>query len=122
MNSVLEKNIEIMTEKSKESMIFLLSAESIGGSAGHYKNYPCAVANFCINPLTGEIIYFGNLQHVPKEILQQSKRGSLKVAIDAKKSWKYHIVDYHIDKGSPIAKSNLKKTIDFYNRNYGFHL
>ena len=120
MNSILEKNIERMTGNSKGDMAPLLSVESTGRDT--YKNYPCTVANFCLNPLTGEIKYFGNIQHVPKEILPQSRRGSLKLAIDSKKSWKYHIVDYHIDKGSPIAKSNLRETIDFYNRNYGFHL
>lgn len=120
MKSILEKNIKKMTGESEGDMKKALSIESIGGNAGNWMNYPCIAANFSFDSLTGEIKYFGNIQCIPKEISSKSKRGVLRLAIDAKKSWKFYITKCETSRCARLAEKNLKKTIEKYNQKHGF--
>ncbi len=120
MSSILEKNLKKMTGYSNGEMLYLIAGESIGGNAGHWNNYPCVAANFRIDSKTGEIKYFECIQHIPKEILNNSKAGVLRLAVDIKKTCKFYIVNYKIDRCTKNARSNIEDTVKTYNKKYGF--
>lgn len=65
-------------------MIRLLKNESLGGNAGRAnlggRFYSCAAANGYADPLTGQIVVFGNVQDVPPDVRAGNAAFTLKVA------------------------------------------
>jgi hypothetical protein len=121
MNSIIEKNLEKMTSNNDGDMPPLLQEESYGGNAGFWKGYSCAAANFHYDQDTGEIIAFGNIQDLSREIVEKYPSHFFRVAADFFKSWKKRIVDYSAPKYvSAEARSILEETVAEYNRRHGF--
>jgi len=120
MEEIIETNLKKMVNNGKGDMLSLLSLESLGGSAGYWKDYSCQGANFYYDRFNGEIKFFGNIQKVPKAIKQKFQLGTLRLAFDIRNSCKYRIIKYYLDEATKTAKSNLKKTIKIYNKEYGF--
>ena len=79
---VVSHNIEMLTK----DMVDLLNTESIGGNAGtaeiNGKKYRCGAANGFANPETGEIVMFGNIQNIPKDLAVQNIEFTLRVAMN----------------------------------------
>lgn len=121
MEEIIKKNIEKMFGNEKGGMLFLLSSESMGGNAGHWKGFPCKAANFHYNKSDGEIKFFGNIQNVPENIKQKFQSGYLLLALDIKNSWRYKIIKCFLDEATKKAKSNMADTIKLYNKEYGFN-
>lgn len=121
MESIVSKNLEIMASNEKGGMFNVLNNESIGGNAGiHGNKYPCAGANFSYDKRDGKLIYFGNIQHVPKNIAIKYSRHCFRVAMDIFNS-KMHIVDFKApDEASEKAKKTLEETVKEFNKKYGF--
>lgn len=118
---LIESNLGKMRGNSRGEMVLLLMEESIGGNAGHAGQYPCIAANFFFNPFTGEIVYFGNWQHVPEKIRENNAEGTFRLAIDWNKSWKLSVVDTYIRGAcSDAARCCLEETVQQYNGRYGF--
>jgi hypothetical protein len=115
---VVEKNIKRMTSASDGSMYKLIGQESWGGNAGRWKGMWCSGANFVYDPETGEILYFENPQHLPKN-LQDFPSGTLRIALDNETN-KYRIIDYFFSPKSEEAKENLEISIEEYNKRFGF--
>ncbi|MBW2993742.1 hypothetical protein KY317_04170 [Candidatus Woesearchaeota archaeon] len=143
MNKIVEKNLEKMTVRGKGNMIDLLFGESYGGNAGTWQDYSCAGANFFYNPVTGEIMYFENIQHVPKDIVRNYSEHIFRLAVKFPKRRhsilnhlkhligmecegfhiKYQIIDYSApEDAAPAAQRNLEETVKVYNERHGFKL
>ncbi|OGN08706.1 MAG: hypothetical protein A3J46_06560 [Candidatus Yanofskybacteria bacterium RIFCSPHIGHO2_02_FULL_41_11] len=79
---VVGHNLGMLTK----DMVDLLNTESIGGNAGEAeingKKYRCGAANGFANPETGEIVVFGNIQNIPKDIVIENVEFTLRVAMD----------------------------------------
>ncbi|MDP3639773.1 MAG: hypothetical protein Q8R53_01045 [Nanoarchaeota archaeon] len=85
--------------------------------------YPCVAANFFFDEKTGEIVYFGNLQHVPRQIREKYAEGTFRLAIDWMKSGKLSIVNLYLWRSCPgEARYSLEETVRLYNEQYGFSL
>lgn len=86
---ILDGNLNLMSSSKKGGMLYTLIRESLGGNAGYYEErgetYPCAGANFFYDGSTGEIVYFGNFQDVPKNIVEAYNEGTFRIAIDFKR-------------------------------------
>lgn len=118
---LIESNLGKMRGNSRSEMVPLLMEESIGGNAGHCGTYPCIAANFFFQPMTGEIVYFGNWQHVPEKIRERTAEGTFRLAIDWNKSWKLSVVDMYVRGScSGEARRCLEETVREYNGRYGF--
>ncbi|MBU2589626.1 MAG: hypothetical protein KKF52_00990 [Nanoarchaeota archaeon] len=120
MKEIIEKNLELMRSSKKGGMSELLCNESLGGNAGVYKNCSCAGANFYYDKNTGEIIYFGNIQSVPKDIVNNYEQHYFRVALDLWKD-KTYIVNFKAPtEASKKAKQTLEETVKEFNSKYGF--
>ena len=93
---VTEHNSQMLNH----DMLRLLEAESIGGNAGSIeidgKKYSCAAANGFANPDTGEIIMFGNIQDIPRDIVKNNIGFTLRVAMDWQKGGFFKIVHFFV--------------------------
>ena len=79
--------------------------ESFGGNAGSYKGVSCAGANFYYDKMTGEIMYFGNMQNVPEGIRNSFIHGTFRIAIT-----KYGIVENYLDELEELKSNSSSKT------------
>lgn len=81
---IVRKNIA----KINTQMIDLLMNESLGGNAGRVEidghRFNCGGANGFLDPETGEISIFGNVQNVPEEQRQDKVGFVFRVAVDKK--------------------------------------
>lgn len=120
MKEIVKKNLEKMCGSNEGDMQSLLAVESFGGNAGVWRNCSCAGANFYYDGYDGEIVYFGNIQDVPRHIVEDFKWDVFRVALDVKKK-KLHIVDYKASKEiSEYARGNLEESVKLYNKEFGF--
>ncbi len=125
MNKIVQKNLELMVGREEGQMMELLAKESFGGNAGTHrtekKAYTCGAANFYYNLVNGQIVYFGNCQDVPKQILETYCEGTLRVAFDNNASYKMRIINLFLkNECDKEAMRNLEDSIDKYNTLYGF--
>lgn len=122
---VIEKNLEQMELCEYGGMTALLNEESMGGSAGTYKNMPCSGANFAYDRKTGEILFFEVPQRLPEEFRNCSV-GLFRIAryfsrdLNAGKS-KQIIIGAFYSCDSKRARKNLKETIKRYNQEKWFN-
>lgn len=116
LGQIIRKNLEKMNGNKDGDMQPLLITESIGGNAGKYNNIPCAGVNFYYDNSDGSIVYFGNVQDVPKKIRENYKRGTFTVAVDLKFN-KEKIVGIILE-SSGLVKSILENTIKAYNEQH----
>lgn len=120
MEEIIEKNLKKMRGVERGEMQYLLMRESFGGNAGFWKNCSCACTNFFYDKKNGEIIYFGNIQDVPKDIVKNYNEHRFRIALD-NKIWKIRIADYKAPKkASRKARENLEETVRRYNKEFGF--
>jgi len=120
MKEIIEKNLGLMISSNEGGMSNLLCNESLGGNAGFYKNCSCAGANFFYDKFTGEIIYFGNIQNVPKEIVKRYPEYHFRIALDLWNN-KTHIINFKAPRGTTKeAKKTLEETAKEFNKKYGF--
>lgn len=111
---ILRVNLELMTGDKKNQMISILTGESVGGNAGKYEDFPCAVANFYYDKNTGEISEFTDYPIKNKDLVE----GSFRVTVDMlSKNPFFKIVEkYFSPKSSNDAMENLKRSVDLYNQ------
>ena len=108
-----------MNNNSPGGMTYLMGMESMGGNAGKEG----MGINFYYNKKSGEIIYFGNPQHVPPKIRGNSNNvgGSFLILIKIKVvnksiNWKHKIVKiFYSSEDSKEARINLSLTAGVYN-------
>jgi hypothetical protein len=115
LNKIIEKNITLMRSYEEGGMLSL--EESIGGNAGTWMDLPCYGARFYYND-NGEIIRFGNIQNVPKEIRENYKEGIFHIAINMVKKGD-RIIDV-LDVKNSFARTVLILTKNKYNQRFGF--
>ena len=123
MNPIVKKNLKLMRSNKEGGMAQLISNESIGGNAGASH----LGINFYYNKETGEIVYFGNIQHVPAKIVANPLyvEGSFSYYINFGISKKMLFHDSKIDqihynvKDTKQARINLALSAKFYNELYG---
>ena len=141
MERIVENNLKLMLSVESGGMQLLISRESMGGNADSWNNYPCVAARFNYDSETGEIVYFGNIQDLPKKIRNLNlASGLFRIAINSAPYPEYnflqriwynffsyrvdsdYIIEYIPDDGeiSDRAMNNLEKTIESYNNLYGF--
>ena len=98
----------------------VISLESIGGNAGFWNKHPCAGANFQYECKTGKIIIFGNIQDIPDKIRKTSEMGTFSIAVNIKIG-KLRIINTYINQNCiKETKEILEKTVEEYNKRYGF--
>lgn len=125
INEVVEKNLQLMKSSEIGGLYYLSSNESVGGNAGFWEGCSCYCANFCYNPDSGEIKYFGNFQSIPAEVIEGTRIGSFIMAITEMKftppcSMKDLIIRSSFKAKTEEAQSNLERTIVEYNEKYGY--
>ena len=111
IEETVKKNLVLMESSVRGGMAMLSLTESIGGNAGIHEGRSCYGANFYYRPQTGEILYFGNYQDVPKEIRENFSKGTFRVAIDNV----HEIVQLFIDSRFDLADKVLRRTIAVFN-------
>ena len=119
LENIIKENLKLMRSQEKGGMKYLLMEESIGGNAGHNR----AALNFYFCQKTGKIVYFGNIQNVPKEIKNKYPNGAFVVEIFPK-DFSHKIVELFIwnylgFKINNAAVEILKATMDAYNKEFG---
>ncbi len=120
MDETIEKNLELMKNSERGGMQRLLMKESFGGNAGFWRNCSCAGANFYYNRKTGEIVYFENVQNVPRYIVENFNESFFIVALEPK-TWKTRIINYRApERLSARVKKNLEEAVRLYNQEFGF--
>lgn len=128
MKEIIEKNLKLIKGVEIGEMQHLLNDESMGSNAGFWKNCSCAGANFFYDKNTGEIKYFGNIQHVPEAIKSKYSEACFRVAMDIGR-WKENIMKQHIVnifyyeplKNPPArARNTLEECVRLYNQEFGF--
>lgn len=112
---IVEGNLAKMLGGKKGEMQYLLIRESRSGNAGTN----CSAANFYFDKETGEIKYFGNMQDVPKDIVNSSVKGIFIVWLDPDLKQKSRIIEkiydlYQSDPNSPV-RINLRESVRRYN-------
>ena len=98
----------------------LLSSESIGGNAGRVvidgTRFNCGGANGFLNPATGEILIFENIQNVPLEIRKRGTEFTFRVAVDRKLN-PFRIVSVYYDVETlPSVREIIDRTIAQWNQ------
>lgn len=114
--TVVEKNLDRMRSTKEGGMEFTLLRESIGGNAGCYEGIPCGGANFRYDKNTGLILYFGNIQDLPREILPISVEGTFRVPVDLIINSPVGVSAVYLD-GNPSedAEKAIRETVIKYN-------
>lgn len=121
-DEIVEKNLKLMIDKKEGGMANSIWSESIGGNAEFWNDIPCVALNFSYDQQTGEIIQFGNIQSIPKEIKTKYARGGFRLAWDFKQTGKLQIITlYGALPKTEKATEILAKTIEEYNKRYGFN-
>ncbi len=82
IDEIVRQNIGLMESDKEGGMRLLFRRESIGGNAGVFEGKSCYCANFYYGAQTGKIRYFGNIQEVPTQIVQNCFLGQFKIAMD----------------------------------------
>ena len=110
IEETVNKNLALMNSSARGGMFAL--RESLGGNAGSYKGISCYGANFCYHPKTGEILYFGNCQDVPRKIRKHFPSGSFRVALG---KTNHEIIQLFINNRFELAKGVLRMTVAEFN-------
>lgn len=118
--NIIGENLKRMRSNEEGGMVHCLMAESVGGNAGHYEGIPCGGANFRYDGGSGLILYFGNSQDVPKEILPVSVEGIFRVPVDLTRCLPVGVSEAYL-KGNPSenAENAIRETAIRYNRESG---
>ena len=123
MHPIVEKNVLLMRPRSKlaYNMHALARRESMGGNAGSYGHRPCVGVNFNYDPLTGEILCFGNYQELPPALRERGRTGLFRIVMDVFRgegTGKYTILQI-IDVSGP-GLPIIQQSVAIYNREFGF--
>ena len=116
-----EHNLDMLNKDMQE----LLMGESLGGNAGFVeiegKKYSCAAANGYVNPETGKIVAFGNIQDVPPEIVRRNIPFTLKVAFGMKQGGYFKIMEVisSSEKFSANCRPAIQSAVDKWNAEHG---
>tara|TARA_Y100000310_G_scaffold345531_1_gene466133 strand:- start:51495 stop:51917 length:423 start_codon:yes stop_codon:yes gene_type:complete len=114
VHSIIVSNILRMQGQTEGELQYLLNEESSGPKAKNRKW--SMVANFYFSPDEGEITYFGNSQHVSKEIKQSCDHAQFVMAYDELKTGTQHVAELFIKKSKKsFAYQTLIKTAHQYN-------
>lgn len=109
--------------KMNTEMRKVLRSESIGGNAGSIqiegKAYGCAGANAYVNPVSGRIEVFGNIQDIPSELTAGKALLNMRVAFSMEVPTHggfFRIVEvFGLDKLGAQARKAIEASIDEYN-------
>lgn len=114
MNEVVKRNLRKMKGTRKgELHSDEMQGESMGGNAGTHDGHPCMAANFYYEPATGEIIHFGNVQNVPRKIIDSFAEGMLRIVVyRARRSQVFELNHSGL---SDEGMRNLEESITLYN-------
>jgi hypothetical protein len=83
--------------------------------------YPCVAANAYADPRTGELIAFGNVGHAEPRDAERLAHFSLRMAVDAHRSWRLFEVTLMQDARATHpaltdpARSAIQAALDSYN-------
>ncbi len=106
---IIEHNLKMLNNE----MLAFINKESFGGNAGSAlmdgKRYPCAGANGYANLETGEIVIFGNIQNIPKDLIKKNVAFSFRVAMDLRNGEFMKIIGFF---GSENFSSQGKNAIE----------
>jgi hypothetical protein len=117
---VVQENLERMASEEEGGMENLLLNESLGGNAGQFGCLPCGGANFRYNAETGRILYFGNSQETPEDIILNSAEGIFRVPVDLRISSPVGVLETYLYGGaSENAKKAIEETVLEYNARSG---
>ncbi len=122
----LEKNEQEIVTSNLEKMEGLLGmAESIGGSEieENGKKYKSSAHNFYANPETGEIVVFGNSQHIEDEIKNKYPQFRFRIILsyNRKTQTGFEKIAEFIHTGTPLTekvKDIFAVSIDSWNRTH----
>ena len=121
IEEIVKKNLALIYSSTIGGMFSL--SESIGGNAGIHEGRSCYGANFYYHPQTGEILYFGNYQDVPKEIRENFPEGTFRVAVGNLTEGSlrvtidnvHKIVQLFMDSRFDLADKVLRRTVAEFN-------
>lgn len=106
---------------------YMFDSELIGGNAGSYTRdgvrYPCAGLNTYVEHATGKIVAIGNIQDVPRDIVQNSayREITFRIAIPMMETSPFNLFIaecFGLDDVDTVAREAIGATVTEFNERW----